>query len=132
MLLGAPRNDLTGPDFDKYPIWYCDLSTAQNDDFVFSPLLDTSEVTEQVCERGAPCIPLIVENTSLRCLGYFDRKKNTVFGIAIWMVDEWRGFNYVDAPRMPVILSAQVPILGAANRRFVLNNADDWFAKPLE
>jgi hypothetical protein len=124
--------DSSGPDFDIHPIWYCRHGDNSEVDFVFEPAIGAREVTRAMCQSESPCIPLRVENTELWCLGYYDIGKDTVFSIAIWMIGMWRGFSYIDAPRTPVIVISQVPILGVAERRFLMRNVQDWYAERID
>jgi hypothetical protein len=130
---GDPQIDLSGTDFDIHPIWYCQHSDNKPGvDFVFLPAVGAREVTDEVCQHGSPCIPLRVVDTELRCLGHYDAAKDTVFGLALWMVGEWRGFNYVDAPRTPVTIISEVPIFGVPERRFLQRGAEDWYAERID
>jgi hypothetical protein len=132
MTLGLPKWDITPSDFDDYQVWYCEHGNEPEVDFVYIPVTDVHEVTKEICRRGNPGIPLCVEDTNWCCFSYYDVTKNTIFGAAIWMVDEWRGFNCVDAPRTPVTLVSRVPILGVPDRRFCIRKPDDWYAEAAE
>jgi hypothetical protein len=120
------------PDFDIHPIWYCRHGDDLETDFIFIPVIEATEVTQAVCQTDFPCIPLRVEDTELRCLGYYDVGKDAVFGVAVWMVGEWRGFSYIDGPRTPVVVVSQVPIFGVSKRRFLQRDEKDWYAEKLD
>jgi hypothetical protein len=117
------------PDFDIHTIWYCQHS--DDPDFVFIPVIGATEVTQEICRKDFPCIPLRVEDTDLRCLGYYDVGKDTVFGVTVWIVGEWRKFSYIEGPRTPVVVVSQVPIFGVSKRRFLQRDEKDWYAEKL-
>jgi len=122
---------MTMADFDVHPIWFHLPSENPEIDFVFVPVLGAHEITDEVCAQRAPHFSLQIENSDFRCSAYYDKDKDTVFAIALWMLEEWRGFTYVDAPRTPVVLVARVPILGARERRFRYRSPSDWYAEKI-
>lgn len=120
------------PDFDIHSIWYCRNSDDPEIDFVFVPAIGATGITESICKDGPPCIPLHLENTELRCSGYYDASKDTVFNVVLLMDGEPRHFTYAEAPRTPAIVVSDVPIFGVPKRRFLQRSEKDWYTEKLD
>lgn len=95
MNLGRAQDDM---DLGLHPIWF----NPSPEEFV--PAIGATEIDAEVCRHGRPSVPLHPEYSDLLCPGWYDPEKDTVFAVSLFIADDWRGFNYVDAPRTPLTL----------------------------